>query len=283
MHRKIQSVFLAFFILVWVSCGKDTSFEGPRIGITYGKIQTLALKIGVDINGQYRTALAKQRANATPIFADDDPAQVKKKLASIDGLLVPGGLDVDPLRYGEKKDGKCEAVDEKLDALEYRALAHARERRLPVLGICRGEQILNVFYGGSLYQDIPSQYASASVVRHRDQLDLRFYKHARECFHEITFTRGSRLGLLLGTKPVRINSYHHQGVKKLAPGFVVVGRSDDGFVEAIERPGEPFVVGVQFHPEMLCDEDPRFSEIFKAFIDDVKRRKKELAVQKARQ
>lgn len=275
MHRKIQSVFLAFLVLVWVGCGKDTSFEGPRIGITYGRIQTLALKIGIDINGQYRTALAKQRANTLPIFTDDDPAEVKKKLASIDGLLVPGGLDVDPSRYGEKKDEKCEAVDEKLDALEYQALAYARERGLPVLGICRGEQILNVFYGGSLYQDIPSQYASVSAVRHRDQLDLWFYKHARECFHDISLTRGSRLGSLLGTEPVKVNSYHHQGVKKLAPGFVVTGRSGDGFVEAVERPGKPFIVGVQFHPEKLREKDPRFSAVFKAFIDDVKRRKRE--------
>lgn len=274
MHRKLYSVMFAFFIFVWIGCGKEPSLEGPRIGITYGKIQTLALKVGIDINGEYRTALAKQRANSLPILVDDNPIVVKEKLDSIDGLLVPGGLDVEPSRYGEEKDERCEAVDEKLDALEYAALAHAREKRLPVLGICRGEQILNVFYGGSLYQDIPSQYKSASPVQHRDQLNLWIYKHARECFHDVTFTQGSALGALLGTKPIRVNTYHHQGVKKLAPGFVVTARSSDGFVEAIERPGEPFIIGVQFHPEMLRESDPRFSAIFKAFLDDVKKRKR---------
>lgn len=274
MYRRLCSVMFALFIFVWIGCGKEPSFEGPRIGITYGKIQTLALKIGIDINGEYRTALAKQRANTVPIFVNDNPAEVKEKLASIDGLLVPGGMDVEPARYGEKKEERCEAVDEKLDALEYTALASARERRLPVLGICRGGQILNVFYGGSLYQDIPSQYTSRVPVRHRDQLNLWIYKHARECFHDVSFTQGSTLGTLFGTKPIRINSYHHQGVKRLAPGFMITARSNDGFVEAIERPGVPFIIGVQFHPEMLRAEDPRFSAVFKAFIDDVKKRKR---------
>ncbi len=244
----------------------ETGEQGPKIGITYGTIQTKLLKYRIDINGEYAAALAKEGAGVVRIFVTDDPVVVRTKLATLDGVLVPGGFDVDPARYGEERDPKLEAVDDALDALEYMVLDHARDALLPVLGICRGMQILNVYHGGSLYQDIPAYYKSDAPVVHRKQLDLRVYRHATDCYHEVAIGKGSMLHRLLGVDSLPVNSLHHQGVKKLAPGFRVAARTGDGFVEAIEYTGGRFIAGTQFHPEKMLAENPRFASLFGEFV-----------------
>lgn len=272
MIRSLQSTFFILLAFVSLACSVPSGPAGkPAVGITYGAIQTRLLKCGIDINGEYIEALKAQGAYAVRIFVNDDQAAVRQKLASLDGVLIPGGFDIEPSRYGEVRDAACEAVDEKLDALEYTVLGYAREQGLPVLGVCRGCQMLNVFYGGSLYQDIPSQYATDAPVRHRNQINLGFYKHAVSCNHDAVVETKSIMGKLLGGGTVAVNTYHHQGVKRLARGFIVTARTADGFVEAIEGTGSQFILGTQFHPEKMLKESPRFGSIFKAFVDAVRK------------
>ena len=170
------------------------------------------------------------------------------------------------MRYNEAPDNRLEKTDPALDALEHLVFSYARDRGMPVLGICRGCQALNVFYGGSLYQDIPSQYTEKPPVQHRRSIDLIVYKHAAVCYHDITIAPRSELARLLGSGHARVNTYHHQAARRLAQGFTVSARSADGVVEAIERvEGKTFLFGTQFHPEKMLDEAPAMAEIFRAF------------------
>lgn len=266
MKRKTL-IFMLLIAIALPACTPAANFPGsPVIGILYGGIQTKALMIGVDINGEYCRALRAQGAGIVKIFVRDSQTDTEKKLGSIDGLLIPGGFDVDPSRYHETRDAKIEVVDEKLDALEYTALSLAEKRKLPVLGICRGCQMLNVYHGGSLYQDIPAYYKGKSKVQHRDTVNLLVYKHSTAFYHDITLERQSALYRLVGRDSLKVNTYHHQGVRGLAPGFRITARSADGFVEAIEAEGGRFIMGLQFHPEKIIADDPGFVKIFQAFV-----------------
>ncbi len=266
LYRAALCGFTAVLIATAGCSGPEQGGDGPKIGITYGTIQTKLLKYRIDINGEYASALAREGAGIVRIFVTDDPVVVRTKLATVGGVLIPGGFDVDPARYGEARDPKLEAVDEALDALEYMVLDYARDAALPVLGICRGMQLLNVYHGGSLYQDIPAYYKSDAPVVHRKQLDLWVYRHATDCYHDVAIVKGSMLQRLLGVDSLPVNSLHHQGVKKLAPGFRVTATTGDGFVEAIEHAGGRFIAGTQFHPEKLLGETPRFASLFGEFV-----------------
>ena len=123
-----------------------------------------------------------------------------------------------------------------------------------------------MFYGGSLYQDIPTQFESDTDVQHRDQVDLIIYTHSVACYHEVTISNKTMLYNMLGKDSLDVNTYHHQAVKDLAPGFVVNARSLDGLVEGIERRGGPFILGTQFHPEKMREDRPVFNSIFVNFL-----------------
>ena len=157
-------------------------------------------------------------------------------LDCVDMLLLAGGEDVEPVRFGEKPDPRLGNVNLRRDAWEFALVAEARKRRLPILGICRGCQVLNVAFGGTLWQDIPSQKMGALVHQLKDG-------------HEIAVEKGSYLAELAGGK-CSVDSRHHQAVKDVAKGFKVAAMSSDGVVEAIEGTDYP-AVGVQFHPESM--------------------------------
>ncbi|MFW5770748.1 MAG: gamma-glutamyl-gamma-aminobutyrate hydrolase family protein [Spirochaetota bacterium] len=266
MKCKTYIILVVLFITL-LSCGSDQNVaNGPSIGITYGTVQMKMETFCIDVNSQYVEAIDENGAHVIKITVDDDSDEIDRKLAILDGILIPGGLDVHPSRYNEKEFHKLEAVDPELDALEFKVLKYARENKLPVLGICRGCQILNVFHGGSLYQDIPSQYKGKTSVQHREQLDLLVYTHSIACYHDIQLKKETRLYHMLGKDTLEVNTYHHQAVKDLAPGFAVNARSRDGLVEGIEHSGDLFILGTQFHPEKMRDDHPVFNKIFKEFI-----------------
>ena len=188
-----------------------------------------------------------------------DPDLVDEYLEHLDGLLLSGGLDVDPVFYGQEPRLELGRVDPDRDRFELALIRVAHAAGLPILGICRGAQILNVALGGSLVQDVFSQVPD--VIRH-EQSNLRWDHHA----HHVDVVAGTRLAGLVGGERTRVNSDHHQAVDRLATGLVVTARADDGVVEGLEDPAHPWCVGVQWHPERMPD-DPLTRNLFAAFVE----------------
>ncbi len=180
----------------------------------------------------------------------------------LDGLCLAGGVDVDPACYGEDRHPALGSVDAPRDATELTLARWALAADLPLFGICRGIQLLNVAAGGSLYQDLAAQMPSA----HRHDYSLADSPWERPV-HAVRVAEGSRLAALLGTGEVMTNSFHHQAVKDLAGGFVPVAWAPDGVVEGIEAPGHRFALGVQWHPEGMFLTDPLARELFAAFVE----------------
>ena len=256
---KIILVFLAF-----CSCAQA---EKPNIGLIYTTeaLQTLETE-GRDTRQTYRDALEEQGAVVVILGQTQPPSVIQERLESLNGVLLPGGIDVDPCFYGEERDPKLEDTEAALDQFEFRVLDHARSNGLPVLGICRGHQLLNVYYGGSLIQDIPSRHKSEVEVKHR----YTPWNHP-DAKHLIMIEEGSMLHDLLGVKEIETNTIHHQAVKQLADGFKITARSADGIVEAMESKGSVFIMGVQFHPERMFDTEPRMKAIFKRFVEEAEK------------
>ncbi len=176
-----------------------------------------------------------------------------KIVGSCDGLLLTGGPDVEPGRYDKPGDtARCE-IDHRRDTLEFALIDAARKLRMPVFGICRGEQLLNVYYGGTLIVDIPEDYKTE--IQHK-------CKKPDTCFHDVAIEPGTLLESIVQVTKGVSNTNHHQCVKDIAKGFVVASRSSDGVIEAIEwaggepPAGEPFVLAVQWHPERLDHGNP---------------------------
>lgn len=185
---------------------------------------------------------------------------------AVDGLLFAGGVDLDPAYYSEEPHPALGSVNHEQDRVEMQLLAWAKQFHKPVFAICRGFQLLNVAYGGTLYQDLPSQYQPN--LNH----DESFTRQQRDLpAHGLRLANDSKLAELLGTTPFAVNTMHHQGVKDLGNELQAVGWSDDGLIEAVEDPQRPWVVGVQCHPEeMVRGEDLRWQAIFKAFVEAAK-------------
>jgi putative glutamine amidotransferase len=181
----------------------------------------------------------------------------------LDGLLMQGGVDVHPQEYGEPVQDYCGEIDPARDTIELELLRWAFAENKPTLGICRGIQMMNVAAGGSLYQDIPAQLQSPLKHQHVKGNPYDFLAH------NIELEPTSRLARALGATKIKVNSLHHQSLKRLAPGFHVVARAPDGVIEGIESDNQHFAVGVQFHPEWMIDADTRMIGVFKAFVQAV--------------
>jgi putative glutamine amidotransferase len=180
----------------------------------------------------------------------------------LDGLFLPGGVDVDPAAYGESRGPLCGRTDPERDWTELLFLRWALADGKPVLAVCRGAQLVNVAVGGSLYQDVAAQHPEAIKHDHYP-VDGR---RRDELAHEVRIAAGSRLQRLLGTDTLLVNSMHHQGIARLAPGLVAVATSPDGLIEGVEGVTDQFLIGVQWHPEDLVDVDRRMRRLFDAFI-----------------
>jgi putative glutamine amidotransferase len=180
----------------------------------------------------------------------------------LDGLFLPGGVDVDPAAYGEQRGPLCGRVDPARDWTELLLVRWALADRKPVLAVCRGAQLVNVAVGGSLYQDVATQHPDALKHDHYPIGGRR----RDELAHEVRLAPGSRLQRLLGTESLAVNSMHHQGIARLAPGLVAVATSPDGLIEGVEMSNGHFLIGVQWHPEDLVDVDARMKRLFEAFI-----------------
>ncbi len=202
---------------------------------------------------KYMESLARAGAGMRWVELSD-PEQAVQDALTCDGLLLPGGGDMDPKFYGQVRIPACGEPNLLRDAAEPLLLRAFLAADKPVLGICRGIQVMNAVLGGDLYQDIkPFEH-----LPHNDHWAK---------VHTVTVRRGTLLSRILGQDTVLVNSQHHQAVDRVAPGFTLAALSEDGIVEAIEKPDARFCLGVQWHPEWLSDADPAMQGLFDAFVN----------------
>ncbi len=236
------------------------SMQPPIIGITCGT----SIHDGERERFQDRLNCAYSRAVAiaggVPVILPnlEGPSYVDAVLDRLDGLLLSGGADVDPAHFGETVLNETVEVDPLRDAAELPIIERAVSRDMPILAICRGIQSLNIALGGSIYQDIPTQIPSDVVHR---QTAAR-----HEASHEVEAVGGSLFERIAGRGPIRVNSFHHQAIKEVAPSLTVSARAPDGVVEALENREARFLLAVQFHPEELVGWSEPSRALFRALV-----------------
>jgi putative glutamine amidotransferase len=225
------------------------SFLGrERAFVVYDYIQAVVLAGGVPI--------------ILPIV--DSEEQIATQVQLIDGLLLSGGQDVSPSYYGENPEPALGAVLHERDAHELSLVKIAHQSNKPIFGICRGIQLLNVAFGGTLYQDIASHHVES--LQHAQK------SRPEAAIHSVNIVEGSLLHRLVGSSLIETNSFHHQVVKTVAPGFTVTAKTDDQLIEAMERDGDRFTLGVQWHPELMHKHHPTMQKLFDGFVDASRKR-----------
>lgn len=192
-----------------------------------------------------------------------DEDKVRKQVEALDGLILAGGNDIDPEFLGEGPHQNLGEIEPGRDKYEMLLIKYALEMNKPILGICRGCQILNIAQGGTMYQDIYSQMDD--VYQHSQKAPVQHMSHF------IDIEKDSKLHEIMGKENIKINSFHHQANKEAGPGFKVVARSKDGVVEAIESTEHEFVIGVQWHPECTYGVDEYSQKLFQRFVDTAKK------------
>ncbi|MBI3358722.1 MAG: gamma-glutamyl-gamma-aminobutyrate hydrolase family protein [Nitrospirae bacterium] len=222
----------------------------PLIGIT-----TRA----VDKDGRYalsaRYVTCVNRAGGNVVLLPPESDNIATLLDRIDGLIFSGGGDISSDLYGGLPHQKLYGIDINRDRTEISAVKYAIEYKLPLLGICRGIQIMNVALGGTLIEHIPDLVGEA--VRHRLPED-------KESLHAVRLMPNSLTARIFGKQEMDVPSFHHQAIRKLAPLLKEVAHSQDGIIEAVELPEHPFFIGVQWHPEL--SNDPLQQQLFNEFI-----------------
>lgn len=231
----------------------------PRIAVS-GVLRRWQDADRVAVNAAYVHSLVA--AGAVPLMLSQliGPDAADRALEACDGLLLTGGEDIDPACYGGGPERPLRTVDQARDAFELALFRAARQQGLPILGICRGMQLINVALGGTLWQDLPSDRGGA--VDH----DPATARDAR--VHLVRLTPGSRAARALGSTQLSPNSFHHQGIRDLAPGLVATAWAPDGLIEAVETAEEDgWLLGIQWHPEeMHADRSAPEGGLFAALV-----------------
>jgi putative glutamine amidotransferase len=181
----------------------------------------------------------------------DDQETILRQIELVDGVLLSGGQDVSPHYYSEEPHPQLGEVNLERDHFELEVIKHAVQLKKPMLGVCRGCQVLNVAFGGSLHQHLDEHTQTLSREKGTQLVKIE---------------RSSLLYGILEKEEISTNTFHHQAVKKIAPGFVVSARASDGTIEGIESEMHDFVIGVQWHPEMMSDLEMK--KLFKALVDE---------------
>lgn len=208
---------------------------------------------------------AVEHAGGVPVVLplNSFAADAERLLDVLDGVLLPGGQDVSPLEYGQDISAVCGAIVPQLDQMEIALARAAFNRGTALLGLCRGGQLINVAFGGTLYQDIYSENAVEAPILH-NQKGVMPKTHP---FHQVSISRDSRLHNCIGQHEIMTNSFHHQAIKNVAPGLRAVARASDGLIEAVETvEKERFLLGVQWHPEFMHKRDENARKLFSSFI-----------------
>lgn len=202
------------------------------------------------------------QAGGIPMILPPIPGTAEEVAGNIDGLLLCGGSDLDPAYYGENPIPELDVTLPVRDTFEMALVEQALERGMPVFGICRGLQVLNVALGGTLYQDLPSQL-HPDLIAHRQRIPKWQWTH------EVEADCGSKIGKIMGSDNLRVNSYHHQAIKDLAEPLAAVAHASDGVIEAVEARdlSKRWIVGVQWHAEAMRDsEGAEHRNLFSAHV-----------------
>lgn len=239
-----------------------------------GEVVQLTVRVGITCNRvgsenrlsqAYVGAVAKTGAVPLLIPVCGTPRLWRKTAEAADALLLSGGGDPDAVHYGEEAMPAQGYVQPERDGMEIYLARYALQTGMPVLGICRGAQIMAIAAGGKLWQDL----AGIEKIQH-DQRAPRNYP-----IHRVTVREGSLLFRITGKKVLRVNSLHHQAIRFPGRGMSVSAAAADGIIEAVEMPGHPFALGVQWHPEWLCRKFSHAAALFAALYRAAKQRKKE--------
>ena len=239
----------------------------PLIGVTTQSLQAIdgipeGLPNSVVMNQRYYHAVAS--AGAAPVLVPllDDLEALRAIYERMDGILIPGGVDVDPAAFGEFPHDRLGRTDPARDRVEIQLVKWAVEDRKPVLGLCRGLQVINVALGGTLYQDLDAEFPNA--IKH-DYFPT--YGFSRDHLaHDVAVEAGSRMRHALTSAAVPVNSMHHQGIKALAASLAATAVAPDGLIEAAESTTDAYLVGVQWHPEVFELSEPSSGVLFTDFV-----------------
>ena len=238
--------------------------KAPLIGVG------LALTVGeyperAYVNLAYLRAIEQAGGIPVPLAPGLEPATLEALWRRVDGLLLTGGWDLDPARYGQARHPKTENVSETRDAVEVGLVTRALDERVPLFCICRGIQVLNVALGGSLVQDIADDVDTSLVHTQKELRDV--------ATHEVRVAADSRLHAIVGAHELRVNSMHHQAIGRVGRGLREVAWATDGVIEGLEtKSDDGFVVAVQWHPEELVGRDAAARALFAALVDAARRR-----------
>lgn len=241
----------------------------PTIGLTTQTLHSIdgippALPSSWVMNQRYFHAATA--AGAVPWMIpllDDDLPTLRAIYDRLDGVLIPGGVDINPAEYGEAVRPECGNLDPARDLVELQLVRWAIEDGKPVLGLCRGLQIINVSQGGTMWQDLASQ--NPAFHKH-DYFPTAGFERDHLA-HEVSLVGGTRLSQILESTRCPVNSMHHQGIKTMGQKLAVSATADDGLIEAIETTTDAFCVGVQWHPEVFEMTEPHTRLLFGAFIE----------------
>lgn len=232
--------------IVGITCSTLAATEPDRAGMKRFALPSFYVSRVVEAGG------------VPVVLPNVSPEEAPEFVARIDALLLSGGADVDPHAYGAEPHPRLGEVDPVRDHFEIALVKAARAAGLPIFGVCRGMQVVNVAFGGTLIQDIPAQIPGA--IRH-DQTTVDLHHPS----HSVSLVEGTQLRALVGSAHARVNSFHHQAVERIAEGFRVTARASDGVLEAMEHEQGPWFQCVQWHPERLAD-DPVTRALFQAFV-----------------
>lgn len=231
----------------------------PLIGVTTSTLTSSRGEPQLSLHNAYTHAICQAGGIPAPISNHLSPAILDDLFGRLSGLLFSGGGDINPSRYGSLPHPLVSEVDPARDATELHLLNRAVESDLPFLGICRGLQLVNVGLGGTLFEDVPSQYGAQIPHNCTEGFPLDHPAHT------VSIEGSTSLALILGQATLNVNSHHHQAIRRLAPGLVASACSPDGIIEAIELPGRGFALAVQWHPEHLLSH-PGMATLFSKLV-----------------
>lgn len=247
----------------------------PIIGITTQTLEAVAgaLPRCWVMSQRYVDVLTSVGAIPWIIPLSHDMTTLRAVYERLDGVFLPGGVDMDPDQYRESRLPECGVSDPDRDRVEVALVRWAMAERKPVLAVCRGVQVLNVAAGGTLYQDL-ADWCHAAIKHDYWPMEP---KQRQDLVHDVTIEPGTELASIIGAGAATVNSMHHQGIKKLAPGLVVNARAPDGLIEGVEGQDEGYLIGVQWHPEELVESDPAMRRLFESFIESARAYQPEVA------